>query len=125
MGTTKPNVEYYAPQVYKIERRITVAASLLTMAGRSTLVDVDIFSVPIYTMCSVKVHDTNLKSIDRVIRHGMWRGSDKDGKGKLLVAWSKVTTPKDKGGLGLKNLRMVNEALLVKYLHKLYNKDVP
>jgi hypothetical protein len=32
----------------------------------------------------------------------------------------------DKGGLGLKNLRLMNEALLVNHLHKLYNKeDVP
>ena len=42
------------------------------------------------------------------------------------MAWDKVTTPKDKGGLGIKNLRMMNEALLLKHLHKFYNKmDVP
>jgi hypothetical protein len=40
-----------------------------------------------------------------------------------MVAWDKVTTPKDKGGLGLKNLRVMNDALLLKQLHKFYNKE--
>jgi hypothetical protein len=40
--------------------------------------------------------------------------------------WKNVTTPKDKGGLGLKNMSTMNDALLTKHLHKLYNKeDVP
>jgi hypothetical protein len=60
------------------------------------------------------------------MRHGLWRGSDVGGKGKPLVAWSKVTMSKQKGGLGLKNRRLMNEVLLVKHLQKLYNKeDVP
>ena len=34
--------------------------------------------------------------------------------------------PKDKGGLGVINLRLQNDVLLLKQLHKFYNKeDVP
>jgi hypothetical protein len=33
-----------------------------------------------------------------------------------------VTVPKDKGGLGVKDLYLQNEALLLKHLHKFYNK---
>jgi hypothetical protein len=48
------------------------------------------------------------------------------GKGNPLVAWKNVTTPKERGGLGLKNMTVMNDALLTKHLHKLYNKeDVP
>lgn len=37
-----------------------------------------------------------------------------------------VTVPKNKGGLGIKDLYLQNEALLLKHLHKFYNKvDVP
>jgi hypothetical protein len=33
---------------------------------------------------------------------------------------------KEKGGLGVKNLRLQNDALLLKQLHKFYNKeDIP
>ena len=37
-----------------------------------------------------------------------------------------VCKPKNKGGLGVLNLRIQNEALLMKFLHKFYNKlDIP
>lgn len=31
--------------------------------------------------------------------------------------------PKGKGGLGIKNLSVQNDALLLKHLHKFYNRD--
>ena len=43
-----------------------------------------------------------------------------------MVAWPKVTKPKNKGGLGVIDLRTQNEALLLKHLDKFYNKrDIP
>jgi hypothetical protein len=66
MRTTKPRVEHFAPLVSKIERRIFATVTLPTMAGRATQVDMEISSVPIYTMCSIKMHATNLHSIDRI-----------------------------------------------------------
>jgi hypothetical protein len=126
MGITKLKVEHFAPLVCRIERRIIATTSWLTMVGRATLVDMAISSITIYTMCSIKMHATNLRSIDRIRKHGMWRVSDVTGKGKPMVAWVNVTTPKEKGGLGLKNMSIMNDALLTKHLHKLYNKeDVP
>jgi hypothetical protein len=114
MGTTKPKVEDFSPLVNKIERRISTIVTWLTMARRTTLVDTTVSSVPIYTMCSVKMHKMNLNSIDKARRHGLWRGSDVSRKGKPLVASAKVTTSKDKGGLGLKNLRIMNDVFLLK-----------
>ena len=50
----------------------------------------------------------------------MWK------KGGNLVAWQVVQQPKDKGGLGVLNLRLQNDALLLKQLDKFYNKvDMP
>jgi hypothetical protein len=94
--------------------------------SRATTIDSAVSSIPIYSLCSVKMHATNINSIDRARKHVLWRGLDIASKGKPLVAWENVTTLKDKGGLGLKNLRLMNEALLLKHLHKFYNKeDVP
>jgi hypothetical protein len=38
-----------------------------------------------------------------------------------LVAWEVVMQPKEKGGLGVLNLRLQNDALLMKHLSKFYN----
>lgn len=47
MGTTKPRVEDHAPLVSRIERRITAAATWLTMAGRASYIDCAVSSIPI------------------------------------------------------------------------------
>jgi hypothetical protein len=47
-------------------------------------------------------------------------------KGGNLVAWPTIMLPKEKGGLGIINLRLQNDALLMKHLSKFYNRaDVP
>jgi hypothetical protein len=47
-------------------------------------------------------------------------------RGGNLVAWDIVMQPKEKGGLGVLNLRLQNDALLMKHLSKFYNRaDVP
>jgi hypothetical protein len=60
----------------------------------------------------------------------LWNGSDINGGKAPLAAWRKVTRPKMKGGggggLGVLKLRVQNETLLLKNLHKFLNKaDLP
>lgn len=44
----------------------------------------------------------------------------------MLVAWDKVCTPRDAGGLGVKNLRAQNFCLLLKFAYKfLHSSDLP
>ena len=43
-----------------------------------------------------------------------------------MIAWDKVCRPKEKGGVGVLNLKVQNEALLLKFLDKFYNRaDTP
>jgi hypothetical protein len=43
-----------------------------------------------------------------------------------LVSWKKACLSKDQGGLGIIDLRTHNSTLLLKFLHKFYNKvDLP
>jgi hypothetical protein len=55
----------------------------------------------------------------------LWR-DDIDTPKQSLAAWEMLTKPKDKGAVGLVNFTKKNEALLMKYLNKFYNKaDIP
>jgi hypothetical protein len=66
-----------------------------------------------------------LDVIDRARRHCLWRRKDKE-KINSLAAWDMVCKPKEKGGLGIINLKFQNAALLLKHLHKFYNNfDTP
>lgn len=70
-------------------------------------------------MCTLKLPKTVISHIDRAQKHCLWRGSvDLHGKSKSPAAWSMVCKPKKRGG--------INQALLMKNLHKFYNRqDLP
>jgi hypothetical protein len=73
-------------------------------------------------MCSLKVPNSIFDQADKYRLHCLWDRGDVNRKGGCLVAWKKATRPKDQGGLGIIDLRAHNKALLVKFLHKFYNK---
>jgi hypothetical protein len=52
----------------------------------------------------------------------LWRGREFRAKGYNLAAWSLIRRPKAKGGLGVINLSLQNDALLLKQLDKFYRK---
>jgi hypothetical protein len=118
MGTTKPLVEDYTPLMDIIERRLTTCSSLLSYSGRLEMVNSILTSTATYAICSLKLHKGVIDNIDRARKQCLWRGTDTTKKGGNLAAWPLVTKPKDKGGLGVINLSVQNDALLLKHLHK-------
>jgi hypothetical protein len=77
-------------------------------------------------MCTFELHKGVIHDIDRIRKQCLWRGNSERKRGGNLVAWSLAQRPKMKGGLGIKNLLLQNDALLLKQLHKFYSKsDIP
>ena len=77
-------------------------------------------------MCTIKLPVGVIENLDRIRKQCLWRVNDRSKKGGNLAAWPMVMKPKIKGGLGVLNLGMQNDALLVKQLNKFYNKrDIP
>ncbi|KAL6644549.1 hypothetical protein ACP70R_016157 [Stipagrostis hirtigluma subsp. patula] len=54
----------------------------------------------------------------------MLSGEKKCGGGKCKVAWEEVCKPKDKGGLGVRDLEIQNRCLLQKFLIKFHSPEV-
>ena len=77
-------------------------------------------------MCTLKLLVVVIKTTDRIRRRCLWKGNNDDVHGNPLISWDKVTCPKNKGGMGVLNLRIQNLALLIKFVHKFYNRlDTP
>ena len=123
MGTTKPKIEDMSYLMVKIERRLNGCSSLLSLSGRLQLINSVITPVTTYAMCTIKLHKGVIDNIDRARKQCLWRGKDVDKKGGHLAAWDIVQKPKSKGGLGVMNLRIQNDALLLKQLHKFSSKQ--
>ena len=65
--------------------------------------------------------------LDKIRRRCLSTKKTEQGdKCNSLAAWDMVCRPKKKGGLGVINLKIHNDALFLKFLHKFYNRmDVP
>jgi hypothetical protein len=126
LGTTKPLVKDFAPLVCRVERRMFASSTFLSYSGRLQLVNSVLSSLPTYFMCTIKLPKTVIEAIDKIRKNCLWRGNAIDAKGYNLAAWPTVSVPKTKGGLGVRDLYLQNEALLLKQLDKFYNKkDIP
>ena len=74
-------------------------------------------------MCTLSLPKSAIRQIDKFRKHCLWRGADINNKKTPKVAWDMVCLPKDEGGLGVIKLQTQNEALLLKLLHKFFNRD--
>jgi hypothetical protein len=123
MGIHKPSVLDCLPLVERIERRLVSTSILTSQGSKLQLVNSVLSSLPTFYMYSIKIPVEILNQIDKYRRHCLWRGSDLNARKPPLAAWKSVTRPKRKGGLGVIRLRVHNDALLMKHLHKFFSKD--
>jgi hypothetical protein len=66
-----------------------------------------------------------VKVVNRARQHCLWDKKDREHHNSL-AAWELVCKPKDKGGLGVINLEIQNDALLMKHLFKFFSHhDTP
>lgn len=121
LGLVKPTVEQCLPLVQRIAKKLMGLATFMTQAGRLLLVKSILASLPIFFMCCLDIPQTIKKQIAKYLRHSLWRGSDMEDHMPAMVAWSVVSRPKNQGGLGICNLSVQNNALLLKNLHKFFN----
>jgi hypothetical protein len=116
----------FALLVDSIERRLTACSIFLPHGGRLTLINPVLSLIPTYYMSSLQLPVTVIKAIDTARKNCLWRGNNPSSTRKSLASWDRVCTPKEKGGLGVINLRVQNTALLLKHMVKFYNgADLP
>jgi hypothetical protein len=126
LGITKPKAEDFLPLVNKCERRLASVSTFLSQAERLEITNTVLSSMPTFYLCSLALPPTVIKQIDKYRKHCLWRGSEVNARGMPKAAWKMVTIPKKDGGLGIIDLQKQNEALLMKNLHKFFNKlDIP
>uniref|UniRef100_A0A0V0HSZ9 Putative ovule protein n=1 Tax=Solanum chacoense TaxID=4108 RepID=A0A0V0HSZ9_SOLCH len=102
--------------VEKTERRLARwKAQYLSMGGRHTLINSVLDSLPTYVMSLFPLPPKVLKKLDKLRRDFLWHGC-KEIKGYNLVKWEITLKSKDKGGMGIRDLRKQNNSLLMKWL---------
>jgi hypothetical protein len=99
LGTTRPTVQDLTPIVYQVERRLNASARFLDYGGRLQLVNSVLSTLPNHYLCSLKVHKTIFKIVDRSRRYCLWAKEEDSNLVNSLAAWSLVRRPKNVVGL--------------------------
>jgi hypothetical protein len=123
MGTTKPAVIDLLPLLSRIERKVTSSTLLMSHDRKLAYVNAIITSIANFTMCTIEINPKILQYIEKMRRRVLWSEKTDDGeKCVSLAACDIVCRPHDKGGLGVLNLKIQNQGLLLKFLDIFYNK---
>ena len=103
------------PIVKKCERKLAKwKQKLLSFGGRVTLIKSVLNSIPIYFLSFFKAPNKVLDKWVWIQRLLLWGGGGEEKK-IAWVKWESVCLPKEKGGLGIRDLRNFNYALLGKW----------
>ena len=94
----------------------------MSSAGRLTLTDATLASLPTYVMGLFLLADGTHEGFRKHMANFFW--GDTIHKRKYhMVSWPEVCHPKDQGGLEITNTKVFNIALMTKWIWRLFNDD--
>ncbi|KAL4298146.1 hypothetical protein GQ457_12G019110 [Hibiscus cannabinus] len=114
VGKNKTNIFGFLNE--KVDDRVSGwTKRLLSFGGREIFLKSVAQALPLYIMSCYLLPRTITDRITSSMRRYWWSGKLSE-RGWPLLAWDKICTPKNAGGMGLRDLRRFNLALLGKQL---------
>jgi hypothetical protein len=91
----------------------------LASAGRLELTNSCLSSLPMFAMGIYLLHETTHREMNKSRARFLWEGVGNKRK-YHMVDWATVCKPREFGGLGVINTRLMNISLMLKWIWKLY-----
>ncbi|KAL2237569.1 UNVERIFIED_CONTAM: hypothetical protein Sindi_0948600 [Sesamum indicum] len=103
------------PLLLKIDKRIAGWEGMaLSYAGRVQIIKSVLMSLSLYWASAFILPKKVTTEIEKRLRAFLWKGTTTSGYAK--VAWKDLCRPKEEGGLGFKDISILNRALMTKKL---------
>ena len=123
VGTTSKSWNVWQPIISKFELKLSKwKQKSLSMGGRITLINYVLTMLPIYLLSFFRVPKKVVHKLVSIQRNFLWGGGSEVTK-IAWVNWDTIFLPKNKGGLGIKDLSKFNEVLLGKWVWDLANNQ--
>jgi hypothetical protein len=94
----------------------------VSLGGRLTLLNAVLSDIPIFFLSFMKLPASVWKEIVRIQRKFLWGGVS-DRKRINWVKWETICLPKAEGGLGVRDIRIMNISLLAKWKWRLLQNE--
>jgi hypothetical protein len=123
VGANPRRMATWEPMVEKIRRKLNSWGNKhISFGGRLVLINSVLNSIPIFYLPLMKMFVQVRKKVVRIQWDFLWGGVN--GRKKLSwVKWKVVCKDKKKGGLGVRDLEVVNLSLLSKWRWRLLNRE--
>ncbi|WJX77739.1 beta-amyrin 28-monooxygenase [Trifolium repens] len=124
VGANPRRVATWEPLIEKIRRKLrSWGNKYLSLGGRIVLINSVLNSIPVFFLSFMKMPVQVLKKVIRIQREFLWGGVCLDRKKLNWVKWRVVCLDKKKGGLGVRDLKVVNYSLLMKWRWRLVDGE--
>lgn len=116
ISSVRLTVADFAASPDKLEKRLaTWKCGHLSYGGKAILVNSSLTSIPMYTMGVYLLPETTHQMMDSIRVRFFWEGLENKRK-YHMVKWEALCRPKEFGGLGFNNTRVMNAALRCKWI---------
>ena len=123
IGANPRRTEIWDPIIRKCETKLTRWKQRhISLGGRVTLINVVLTALPIYFFSFFRAPNNVVQKLVNIQRKFLW-GEGSEQRRIAWVKWKTVCLPKEKGGLGIKDLRKFNAALLGKWRWDLFQQN--
>jgi hypothetical protein len=93
----------------------TLKANKLNHAGRLQYITSVLSSIPVYYMSTVLFSKTFIHKINSIIRNFWWASVQAENPTNPIAfrSWDDICKPKNQGGLGIRDMELINKSLLI------------
>ena len=123
VGGNPRKVQFWKPVVNKVSARLsTWKGRCLSMAGRICLIKLVFTSIPLFYLSFFKAPVSICERIRNIQRSFLWAWG-RDNRSIPWVSWGNICKPPEEGGLGIKDVRKFNYALMAKWKWRLMSDE--